>query len=370
MTQSVGSGSRTRRLGAAVTAVTLATVAAPSMAYAQSSSDSTLPSDAPTGNSSVDGLIGQLPEEIMVGGDGFGSEGLRDSGSGDVADGAQSVGQVLGSAAPLEMLGVTGGSAAASVASSGSLPGSVYANPTGSLGSGTIGLGSLAIPEYVFPILSVQFAGGFFTALGERQEAGELYPHELDFWHGVVEGSADGGAVLEDAAVDSGSELPGALAGSIDAVQIAALEDPYEANERRRAEAEAAAEAEARGETVGDDAADDETVGDEAAGDAAAGDESEAADAREETNDDDDDETGDSPAGGPAAAPAGTGGTGGAMPALTAAAARTAPEAAGPVPAAPATLAATGVETTAVAGLAAGSLLLGTLLLVAARRRG
>ena len=365
MTQSVGSGSRTRRLGAAVTAVALATVAAPSMAYAQSSSDSTLPSDAPTGNSSVDGLIGQLPEEIMVGGDGFGSEGLRDSGSGDVADGAQSVGQVLGSAAPLEMLGVTGGSAAASVASSGSLPGSVYANPTGSLGSGTIGLGSLAIPESVFPILSVQFAGGFFTALGERQEAGELYPHELDFWHGVVEGSADGGAVLEDAAVDSGSELPGALAGSIDAVQIAALEDPYEANERRRAEAEVAAEAEARGETVGDDTADDE-----AAGDAAAGDESEAADAREETNDDA--ETGDSPAGGPAAAPAGTGGTGGTgdgVPALTAAA-RTTPHAAGHAPAAPATLAATGVETTAVAGLAAGSLLLGTLLLVAARRRG
>ena len=132
-------GSRTRCISAAVTAVALATVAAPSMAHAQSSSEAPPPptTDALTGNSSVDGLIGQLPEEIIVGGDAFGSEGLRDAGSGEVVDGAQSVGQVVGSVAPLELIGVAGGSAAASVASSGSLPGSVYVNPTGSLGSGT-----------------------------------------------------------------------------------------------------------------------------------------------------------------------------------------------------------------------------------------
>lgn len=356
MPQTLGSGPRTRRLGAVVTAVALATVAAPSLAYAQSSTDSSLPTD--TGNSSVDGLVGLLPEEIMVGGDGFGSEGLRESGSAEVADGAQSVGQVLGSAAPLEAVGVSGGSAAASVASSGSLPGSVYANPTGSLGSGTIGLGSLAIPEYIFPVLSVQFATGFFAALGERQEAGELYPHELDFWHGVTEGSAEGGTLLTDAAADAGTELPGGLTGSIEAVQLAALEDPYEANERRRAEAEAAAEAEERGETADADA---DATGTDAG-------------APEETNDDD--ETRESPAGATDRGEDTRGGTGGEIPsqdaaaapsavAQTAGAARTAPVAA----AAPATLAATGVETTAVAGLAAGSLLLGTALLVVARRR-
>ena len=343
-------GSRTRCISAAVTAVALATVAAPSMAHAQSSSEAPPPptTDALTGNSSVDGLIGQLPEEIIVGGDAFGSEGLRDAGSGEVVDGAQSVGQVVGSVAPLELIGVAGGSAAASVASSGSLPGSVYVNPTGSLGSGTIGLGSLSIPEYVFPVLSVQLAAGFFTALGERQEAGELEPQELDFWHGVVEGSADGGAAIEDATVDSGFELPGALAGSIDAVQIAALEDPHEANERRRAEAETTAEAEARGE-IADDEVD--------------------ADATEETNVNDD-EPRDFVVGATDRGEGPRNGTGGGVPALDAAVAPSTPsQAAGPALAAPATLAATGVETTAVAGLAAVSLLLGTLLLVGARRR-
>ena len=364
MSQTLGTGSRTRRLGAAVTAVALVTVAAPSLAHAQSSSDADPAAD--TGTSSVDDLTGLLPEEIMVGGDGFGSEGLRESGSGEVADGAQSTGQVLGSAAPLEMVGVSGGSAAASVASSGSLPGSVYANPTGSLGSGTIGLGSLAIPEYIFPVLSVQFAGGFFAALGERQEAGELYPHELDFWHGVVEGSAEGGTMLTDAATDAGTELPGGLTGSIEKVQLAALEDPYEANERRRAEAEAAAEAEERGET-----ADTDTVTDtDADADAVATD----GDAPEEMNDDD--ETRESPAGATDPGEDTRGGTGGDVPAQDAAVTPSAPvhtagaaQAAPAVTAAPATLATTGVETTAVAGLAAVSLLLGSALLIAARRR-
>ena len=348
MPQTLGSGPRIRRLGAVVTAVALATVAAPSLAYAQSSTDSSLPTD--TGNSSVDGLVGLLPEEIMVGGDGFGSEGLRESGSAEVADGAQSVGQVLGSAAPLEAVGVSGGSAAASVASSGSLPGSVYANPTGSLGSGTIGLGSLAIPEYIFPVLSVQFATGFFAALGERQEAGELYPHELDFWHGVTEGSAEGGTLLTDAAADAGTELPGGLTGSIEAVQLAALEDPYEANERRRAEAEAAAEAEERGETADADA---DATGTDAG-------------APEETNDDDD-ETRESPAGATDRGEDTRGGTGGEIPSQDAAAAPSAvAQTAG---AAPATLAVTGVETVTVAGAAVMSLLLGGLLLAFTRRR-
>ncbi|PWD94638.1 hypothetical protein DEQ16_15040, partial [Dietzia maris] len=244
MPQTSGPGARTRRLGAAVTATVLAAVAVPAVAQAQdepspgTGTGSTVPE---TGVSSVDQLIGQLPDEIVLGGGGLGSEALRDSGSAPVVEGVQSVGQVLGSVAPLEAMGVAGGSAAASVASSGSLPGSVYANPTGSLGSGTIGLGSVAVPEYVLPVLSLQFAGGYFAALEERQAAGELYPHELDFWHGLVEGSAEGGALLTDAAAAAGTELPGGLAGSIEAVQIAALQDPYEDNERRRAEAQAAA---------------------------------------------------------------------------------------------------------------------------------
>ncbi|MBB1024363.1 hypothetical protein G6019_07945, partial [Dietzia sp. DQ12-76] len=220
MPQNSVSGLRARRIGAVVAATALAAVGIPAAAHGQetSGSDSSLPTQ--TGNSSVDGLIGLIPDEIVIGnpGVGAGSEGLRDLGSGVVPDTALSVGQVLGSVAPLEALGSAGGSAAASVASSGSLPGSVYVNPTGSLGSGTIGLGSLSIPEYLFPVLSVQLAGGYFAAMAERQEAGELYPHELSFWHDVVVGSAEAGGALEDAAAGAGTELPGGLAGSIDAV--------------------------------------------------------------------------------------------------------------------------------------------------------
>ncbi|MFN3601609.1 MAG: hypothetical protein ACK4UY_09500 [Dietzia sp.] len=340
------SGFRTRRIGAVVAATALAAVVTPAVAHAQdtSGSDSSLPTQ--TGNSSVDGLTGLIPEEIVVGNPGFGagSEGLRDIGSGVVPDTALSAGQVLGSVAPLEALGSAGGSAVASVASSGSLPGSVYVNPTGSIGSGTIGLGSLSIPEYIFPVLSVQFAGGFFTALAERQEAGELYPHELTFWHDVVVGSAEAGAYLEDAAAEAGTELPGGLAGSIDAVQRSALQDPFEDNERRRAIAEAAAEAEAADEAT----------------------------AEAEAADEDADE--DSTAGATDDARGAQIGAGDAMPTLAAAGSPAAPAAQVQVAqersAALATLAATGVETTAIAGLATVSLLLGTLLLAGSRRRG
>ncbi|MEH6820021.1 hypothetical protein [Dietzia psychralcaliphila] len=341
-------GLRARRIGAVVAATALAAVVTPGVTHAQdtSGSDSSLPTE--TGNSSVDGLTGLIPEEIVVGNPGFGagSEGLRDIGSGVVPDAALSAGQVLGSVAPLEALGSAGGSAVASVASSGSLPGSVYLNPTGSIGSGTIGLGSLSIPEYIFPVLSVQFAGGFFTALAERQEAGELYPHELTFWNDVVVGSAEAGAFLEDAATDAGTELPGGLAGSIDAVQRSALQDPFEDNERRRAIAEAAAEAEAADGVESEPgvvAADD-------------------ADAENSTAGATDDAHG-----------APTGADDG-MPTLAAAAGPAAPAAQVQVAqernATPATLAATGVETTAIAGLATVSLLVGALLLANSRRRG
>lgn len=365
MSQTRGSGARTRRLGAAVTTAALAAVVFPAVGQAQqeSGSASTLPSE--TGNSSVDQLIGQLPEEIVIGGGALGSEALRDTGSAPVADAALSVGEVAGSVAPLEALGSAGGSAVASVASSGSLPGSVYVNPTGSLGSGTIGLGSVAIPEYILPVLSLQLAGGFFTAVGERQEAGELYPHELDFWHGVVEGSAAGGALLTDAANAAGSELPGGLAGSIEAVQIAALQDPVEDNERRRAEAEAAA--------AEDGAGDDAESGEDgaAADDAAPG----TVDGEPgTTGEGDDDEVDASPVGeaGPARdAQDGTGGVGATLGAAAApAAAPTAGEAAGPTgQSAPAALAVTGVGTTALVGLAAVTVLLGGLLLALSRRR-
>lgn len=363
MPQTRGSGVRTRRLGAAVTTAVLAAVAAPAAGYAQEEpgTGSTLPAE--TGNSSVDQLVGQLPESIVIGGDALGSEGLRDTGSGPVADTALSVGQVIGSVAPLEALGSAGGSAAASVASSGSLPGSVYTNPAGSIGSGTIGLGSIAIPEYIFPVLGVQLAGGYFAALAERQEAGELDAQELDFWHGLVEGSAEGGALLTDAAGATGTELPGALAGSIEAVRVAALQDPYEENDRRRAEAEAAAAAEdaegdesetaeqgAAGAADGEAAAtDDAATGEGATSDAATG---------EGATDDDDDEIGASPAG--ANGPAGNTqtGTGGVSATLGAAATP-----------APAALAVTGVETTTLVGAAAVTVLLGGLLLAFARRR-
>ena len=251
-------GARAARVGATAAAVALAIVGIPAAAHAQPEAGAgagTLSAES-IGQGSAEGLgqsvADQIPDEITIGGPGFGSEGLRAVGSGEVADTALSVGQVIGSVAPLEAVGSAGGSAAASVASSGSLPGSTYINPTGSVGSGTIGLGSVSIPEIAFPVLSVTFAGGYFEAMGERQQAGELYPHELDFWHGVVEGSAEGGAAIENAAQANGVPLPGELTGSIDAVQIAADTDPYEDNERRRLEAIAAAEAEAAGETAGE----------------------------------------------------------------------------------------------------------------------
>ena len=147
MPQTRGSGVRTRRLGAAVTTAVVAAVAVPAVAYAQEDSGSGSALPAETGNSSVDQLVGQLPEEIVIGGGALGSEGLRETGSAPVADAGLSLGQALGSVAPLEALGSAGGSAAASVASSGSQPGSVYAKPTRSIGSGTNGLGSIAIPQ-------------------------------------------------------------------------------------------------------------------------------------------------------------------------------------------------------------------------------
>ena len=191
MTQSRVSGFRATRIGAALVAVALATGGVPAAAQAQ-----TLPGlggldpssltdlvdtgsvvdvagaaseggtgdgtdgtgdgssgsgggadgtgDGTTGSlsqGSVDKVIDAIPDEIEVGGPGFGSEGLRNAGSGEIVDGAFSVGQVLGSVAPVEALGSSGGSAAASVASSGLVPGSVYTNAVGSLGSGTIGAG-------------------------------------------------------------------------------------------------------------------------------------------------------------------------------------------------------------------------------------
>lgn len=198
---------------------------------------------------SVDKVIDAIPDEIEVGGPGFGSEGLRNAGSGEIVDGAFSVGQVLGSVAPVEALGSSGGSAAASVASSGLVPGSVYTNAVGSLGSGTIGLGSLVIPEYVIPMLGLQAAALVVADMGARQETGRLSPDELNFWHGVVVGSAQGGTMVEDAAAEAGVEVPEPLSGSIDSVQVSAEQDPHAENARIRAEAEAAAEV-AAGETA------------------------------------------------------------------------------------------------------------------------
>lgn len=247
MTQNRVLGTRSRRVGAVLAATAMALAAAPAAAFAQTDVGTLAVEQVgqSSGEGSVDGLIEQIPDEIVVGGPALGSEGLEAAGSGELVGVATSVGQVLGSVAPLEAIGSAGGSAVASVASSGLVAGSTYTNATGSLGSGTIGLGSVLIPEYVIPLLGVQLAGAGFAILGERQEAGQLSPEELDFWHGVVEGSAQGGAMIEDAATAAGAELPGALTGSIDAVQIAAETDPHAENERRRAEAEAAAAAEA-----------------------------------------------------------------------------------------------------------------------------
>ncbi len=212
-----------RVVTAAVTAA-MFSLAGPAVAVAQEE-----PASGSTGSVNVEGLVsGLVPEDIVVGGPelGAGSDGLRDMGSSGSADAAVPAGQVLGSVAPLAALGSTGGSATTSVASSGSLPGSVYANPTGSIGSGVIGLGSVSLPEYALGSLALQVAGGYVSVLAERQEAGELDDDELRFWHGVVVGSAEAGATLEDIAEGTGSGLPGSLGGSIDSVQRAALEDP------------------------------------------------------------------------------------------------------------------------------------------------
>lgn len=352
MPQTRGSGLRTRRLGAAVVVTALAAVATPATGQAQDTTG-TLPEE--TGIGSIDNVIGLLPEEIAIGGPGFGggSDALRDTGSGIIPDAALSAGQVIGSVAPLQSVGVTGGSAAASVASSGSLPGSVYANPVGSIGSGTIGVGSLVISEFAIGALAFQAVSAYITVLAARQDAGNLTTDELTFWNDVVVGSARGGGVLEDAADATDTELPGALAGSIDSVQRSALENPVEIQDRIRADAaaEAAAEGGEEGETQDGEAAV-----------RAGGDTAEETTGETTGTSRDDDEVGPAPAaGGVHAAPAGTGE---AMPALTAAtAAAQAPAAA------PATLAATGSETATVAGLAAASLLLGGLLLAASRRR-
>lgn len=254
MTQNRVSGYRTRRFGAALTAVAMVSIGLPSVAHADPLSDSSTTDAGASVEGSVGGLVDQIPEEIVVGGPSFGSEGLRDAGSVEIVDGALSVGQVLGSVAPLEAIGSAGGSAAGSLALSGSVAGSTYVNATGSLGSGTIGLGSLVIPEYVIPMIGVQLAGVVFAAMGERQEVGQLTADELNFWHGIVEGSAEGGTTIETAATNAGVELPGQLTGSIDAVQIAAEEDPHAENERLRVEAEAAAAAEeAAGDQTGEE---------------------------------------------------------------------------------------------------------------------
>lgn len=295
MTQNRVSGSRSTRIGAALVSVVLATGGVPAAAQAQTLPDlggldpSSLTDLVDTGSvvdvvgaaseggtddgtggtgdgtgdgtgegtsgsisqGSLDNVVDAIPDQIEVGGPGFGSEGLRNAGSGEIVDGALSVGQVLGSVAPLEAIGSSGGSAAASVASSGLVPGSVYTNAVGSLGSGTIGIGSLVMPEYVIPMLGLQVAALVVADMGARQETGRLSPDELNFWHGVVEGSAQGGTMVEDAAAQAGVAVPEPLTGSIDNVQVAAEQDPHAENARIRAEAEtAAAEAEAAGETA------------------------------------------------------------------------------------------------------------------------
>lgn len=232
--------SRNARLGGAVAAAAVFVAAlSPATASAQEGS-------AGSDSGSVDSAVGMIPEEIVVGPQiGGGSEGLRGMGSDAIPDTVQSVGEVVGSVAPVQALGSAGGSAAASVASSGSLPGSTYVNPTGSVGSGTIGLGSVRIPEMALPAFALELGVGAAAVMGERQAAGELTPDELNFWHGVVSGSAQGGDAIEEAAEATGTELPATLTGSIESVREAAATDPFEEQERRRAELEAEAEAEA-----------------------------------------------------------------------------------------------------------------------------
>lgn len=124
------------------------------------------------------------------------------------------------------------GSVPLSVASSGLLPGSVYTNPSGSIGSGTIGLGSVSVPEAAIGILGVNFAGGYLTAVGERQAEGDLAPGEITAMHNSVVGSSQAGTVVEDAARSANVALPEPVAGSIESVHRAAAEDPFEASER------------------------------------------------------------------------------------------------------------------------------------------
>ena len=243
-------GTRLRRIAAALTVMALTAVGVPAVGHADTESGSLSAEQLgqSSGEGSVDQLIDRIPDQIVVGGPALGSERLEATGSGEIAGAALSVGQTLGSVAPLEAIGSAGGSAVASVASSGLVPGSTYVNAAGSIGSGTIGIGSVAIPEYFFGLLAVQAAGIVTAEMGARQDRGLLTEDELNFWHGVVEGSAEGGTMIEDAAADAGVELPGQLTGSINAVQIAAEQDVHADNERRRVEAEAAAEAAAEAE--------------------------------------------------------------------------------------------------------------------------
>src|SRR5699024_4092054 len=107
MSQNRVSGSRARRLGAALEAMTLTTVGLPAVAHADTESgslsleqlgESTRLGDS-TGERSVDDLVDRAPDEIVVGGPTFGSEGLTAAGSGEIVDAALSVGQTLGSVA-------------------------------------------------------------------------------------------------------------------------------------------------------------------------------------------------------------------------------------------------------------------------------
>ena len=112
MSQNRVSGSRARRLGAALAAMTLTLVGLPAVAHADTESgslsveqlgESTGLGDS-TGEGSVDDLVDRAPDEIVVGGPTFGSEGLTAAGSGEIVDAALSVGQTLGSVAPLEAI--------------------------------------------------------------------------------------------------------------------------------------------------------------------------------------------------------------------------------------------------------------------------
>ena len=180
------------------------------------------------------GSLGPLIGKVGVGGPALdsGSAGLRAAGSGELADAGQSVATTVGSVGSLAALGSDGGSATASVASSGLIPGLAYTNATGSIGSGTYTvLGSLTVPEYAIGVGALNLAGGYIAVLAEKQERGTLSRQEIDFWHSVVVGSAEAGGTLEDAVDAAGGRLPEAVDGSIDSVRAAAAEDPTAAGE-------------------------------------------------------------------------------------------------------------------------------------------